>query len=65
MQSNISIRKKINLENEIIAAVVVLYLFLSTVIVLVHYLQPEGQETKTSSPAHTEVQEDATEIQTP
>ena len=54
-----------NLENVIIAAVVVLYLFLSTVIVLVHYLQPEGQETKTSSPDHTEVQEDATEIQTP
>lgn len=54
-----------NLENEIIAAVVVLYLFLSAVIVLVHYLQPEGQETKTSSPSHTEVQEDGTEMQTP
>lgn len=65
MQSNISIRKKMNLENEIIAAVVVLYLFLSAVIVLVHYLQPEGQETKTSSPSHTEVQEDGTEMQTP
>ena len=46
VQSNISIRKKMNLENEIIAAVVVLYLFLSTVIVLVHYLQPEGQKLR-------------------
>ena len=54
-----------NLENEIIAAVVVLYLFLSVVIVLVHYLPPEGQETKSSSPAHAEVQEGETEIQTP
>jgi hypothetical protein len=54
-----------NLENEIIAAVVVLYLLLSVVIVLVHYLQPEGQETKTSSPAHTEVQEGGSETQTP
>ena len=54
-----------NLENEIIAAVVVLYLFLSAVIVLVHYLQPEGQETKTSSPAHAEVEEGGNEIQTP
>jgi hypothetical protein len=65
VRSDISIRKKMNLENEIIAAVVVLYLFLSAVIVLVHYLQPEGQETKTSSPAHTEVQEGGNEIQTP
>ena len=65
MQSNVSIRKKMNLENEIIAAVVVLYLLLSAVIVLVHYLQPEGQETKTSSPAHTEVQEGGSETQTP
>jgi hypothetical protein len=54
-----------NLENEIIAAVVVLYLFLSAVIVLVHYLQPEDQETKTSSPAHAEVQEGGNEIHTP
>ena len=51
-----------NLENEIIAAVVVLYLFLSAVIVLVHYLQPERQETKTSSPAHAEVQGGGNEI---
>jgi hypothetical protein len=65
VQSNISIRKKMNLENEIIAAVVVLYLLLSAAIVLVHYLQPEGQETKTSSPAHTEVQEGGSEMQTP
>jgi hypothetical protein len=63
--TDISIRKKMNLENEIITAVVVLYLFLSAVIVLVHYLQPEGQETKTSSPAHAEVQEGGNEIQAP
>jgi hypothetical protein len=63
--TDISIRKKMNLENEIIGAVVVLYLFLSVVIVLVHYLQPEGQETKSSSPGHAEVQEGGTEIQTP
>jgi hypothetical protein len=62
--TELSIRKKMNLENEIIAAVVVLYLFLSTVIVLVHYLQPEDQETKSSSP-HAEVQEGGTEIHTP
>ncbi len=65
MQSNISIRKKMNLENEIIAAVVVLYLLLSAAIVLVHYLQPEGLETKTSSPAHTEMQEGGNETPRP
>jgi hypothetical protein len=63
--TDLSIRKKMNLENEIIAAVVVLYLFLSAVIVLVHYLQPEDQETQTSSPAHAEVQEGGNEIHTP
>ena len=65
MSTDLSIRKKMNLENEIIAAVVVLYLFLSAVIVLVHYLQPEDQVTKTSSPAHAEVQEGGNEIHTP
>ena len=54
-----------NLENEIIAAVVVLYLFLSAVIVLVHYLQPEDQETRSSSPTRAEVQEGGDEIHTP
>jgi hypothetical protein len=63
--SDRSIRKKMNLENEIIAAVVVLYVLLSAAIVLVHYLQPEGQETMTSSPSHTELREGENEGQTP
>lgn len=54
-----------NLENEIIVAVVILYLLLSLAIVLVHYLQPEGQETKTSSPSHTELREGGNQSQTP
>ena len=65
MRTDISIRQKMNLENEIIVAVVTLYLLLSATIVLVHYLQPEGQETKTSSPAHSEVQEGGSETQAP
>ena len=65
MQSNISIRKKMNLENEIIIAVIIMYVLLSLAIVLVHYLQPAGQETQTSSPSHTELREGANESQTP
>ena len=38
-----------SLENEIITAVVVLYLFLAVIMIMVHYLQPSGQETTTSS----------------
>ena len=54
-----------NLENEIIAAVVVLYVLLSAAMVVVHYLQPEGQETMTSSPAHSESRQGGNEDQTP
>jgi ABC-type uncharacterized transport system permease subunit len=46
-----------DIENEIITAVVILYVLLSVAIVLVHYLQPKDQETKTSSPSHIELQE--------
>jgi hypothetical protein len=57
MQSDKTLRKKMNLENEIILAVVILYVLLSAAIVIVHYAQPEGQETQTSSPSHSEVRE--------
>jgi hypothetical protein len=65
MQGDKTFRTKMNLENEIIVAVVILYLLLSLAIVLVHYLQPEGQETKTSSPSHTELREGGNQSQTP
>jgi hypothetical protein len=45
------IRKSMDLENEIIVSVVILYLVISLALVAVHYLQPKGQETKTSSPS--------------
>ncbi|MBA3756858.1 MAG: hypothetical protein H0X02_11780 [Nitrosomonas sp.] len=38
-----------SLENEIITAVVILYLLLAVIMIVVHYLQPSGQETATSS----------------
>ncbi len=40
-----------SLENEVIAAVILLYLLLATVMTTVHYMQPDGQETMTSSPS--------------
>ena len=45
-----------SLEREIIIAVVVLYLMITGVMVTVHYIQPSGQQTKTSSctPSHSE-----------
>lgn len=45
-----------SLENEIITAVVILYLFIAAVMVTMHYIQPPGQETVTSStsPSHSE-----------
>jgi hypothetical protein len=44
------------LENEVILAVIVLYLLLAIVMTVVHYIQPPGQETVTSSmsPSHNE-----------
>jgi hypothetical protein len=45
-----------SLEREIIIAVIVLYLMITGVMVTVHYMQPAGQETATSStsPSHGE-----------
>jgi hypothetical protein len=45
-----------SLEREIILAVIVLYLMITGVMVTVHYTQPAGQETATSSmsPSHSE-----------
>ncbi|MGH8762677.1 MAG: hypothetical protein ACREUR_05525 [Nitrosospira sp.] len=45
-----------SLENEVILAVVVLYLLLAIVMTVVHYIQPAEQETVTSStsPSHNE-----------
>lgn len=45
-----------SLEREIIMAVIVLYLMITGVMVTVHYIQPAGQETATSSrsPSHSE-----------
>lgn len=39
------------LETEVIWAVVGLYVFIATVLLLIHHLQPEGQVTHTSSPS--------------
>lgn len=43
------------LENEVILAVIVLYLLLAIVMTVVHYIQPSEQETVTSStsPSHS------------
>lgn len=49
-------QRRRSLEREIIIAVIVLYLMITGVMVTVHYLQPAGQETATSStsPSHGE-----------
>ncbi len=65
MHGDGTLRKRMNLENEIIIAVIIMYVLLSLAIVLVHYLQPAGQETQTSSSSHTELREGANESQTP
>ena len=39
------------LETEVIWAVIGLYIFIAGVLLLIHYLQPAGQETKSSSPS--------------
>lgn len=44
-------RKHLSLETEVILAVIGLYLFIAGMLLLVHHLQPEGQETLTSSPS--------------
>ena len=44
-------KKKHTLETEVIWAVIGLYVFIASVLLLIHHLQPEGQETKSSSPS--------------
>lgn len=44
-------RKHHALETEVILAVIGLYVFIAGVLLLIHHLQPEGQETHTSSPS--------------
>ena len=46
-----------SLENEVIVAVIVVYLRLAIVMTAVHYMQPADQETTTSStsPSHSEL----------
>lgn len=46
--------RKSSLENEIILSVVILYVLISAALLLIHYLQPPGVATVTSStsPAH-------------
>jgi hypothetical protein len=49
-------QRRRSLEREIIIAVIVLYLMITGVMVTVHYMQPAGQATATSStsPSHGE-----------
>lgn len=53
--------KKSQLENEVILAVVLLYVLLSAVMLVIHHIQPGNVETATSStsPAHGELRVDA------
>ncbi|MBJ7259761.1 MAG: hypothetical protein JHD33_09500 [Chthoniobacterales bacterium] len=44
-------KKKHALETEVIWAVIGLYVFIAGVLLLIHHLQPQGQETKSSSPS--------------
>lgn len=44
-------KNKHALETEVIWAVIGLYVFIAGVLLLIHHLQPEGQETKSSSPS--------------
>ncbi len=44
-------KKQHALETEVIWAVIGLYIFIAGVLLLIHYLQPAGRETKSSSPS--------------
>lgn len=57
MNKSVKLPKKSSLENEVIGAVIVLYLFIVATIYLTHVLQPDGQETLSSSgsPVHQEL----------
>ncbi|MDO9452505.1 MAG: hypothetical protein Q7J29_06555 [Stagnimonas sp.] len=54
MTQNSRRRKQPSMENEVIVAVIVLYLFIALTMMTVHHLQPKGQATVTSStsPSH-------------
>lgn len=45
-------KKHSSLENEVIVAVTVLYLLMMGVFLTIHYAQPAGQATVSSSPSH-------------
>jgi L-asparagine transporter-like permease len=49
-------RARRSLENEVIIAIIILYVVIASIMVLVHYLQPKEQVTQTSStsPSHNE-----------
>lgn len=55
-KKNLSGNNNRSLENEVILAVIVLYLLLALVMTVVHYVQPAEQKTVTSSmsPSHNE-----------
>lgn len=44
-------KKQRALETEVILAVIGLYVFIAGVLLLIHFLQPAGRETRTSSPS--------------
>ena len=54
-------RNSSTLEREVILAVIVLYALICATMLSIHYLQPAGQETKTSStsPSHERFYEGA------
>lgn len=55
-RKNLSQRDNRSLENEVILAVIALYLLLALVMTVVHYIQPPERTTATSSisPSHRE-----------
>jgi hypothetical protein len=55
-RKNLSQRDNRSLENEVILAVIALYLLLALVMTVVHYIQPSEQTATTSSmsPSHRE-----------
>lgn len=56
MNKSVKLPKKPSLENEVISAVIVLYLFIVAIIYLTHVLQPPEQETLSSSASPTHQQ---------
>lgn len=50
-------RNHSSLEREVITAVTILYLLIMGALLAIHYMQPAGQETVTSSPSPTHAPE--------